>query len=154
MITITRKLEWDAGHRVLNHEGRCRHLHGHRYVAELTVGANALDSLGRVIDFSVLKTKVGKWIDDYWDHNLILHPQDPLVSMWQTARDHPESREAEVFGGKEPYILDCNPTAENIAAALFLVADMMLQGHGIKVFKVRIWETPNCYADYSRDSEE
>ena len=61
--TCTRKLEFDAAHRVMEHESKCRHLHGHRYVAEVTVATSELDGLGRVLDFGLLKTELGGWID-------------------------------------------------------------------------------------------
>src|SRR5262249_14498003 len=54
-VTCTRLLQFDAGHRVYQHEGKCANLHGHRYTAEITAQAEALDKIGRVIDFSVLK---------------------------------------------------------------------------------------------------
>jgi 6-pyruvoyl tetrahydropterin synthase/QueD family protein len=106
--TITRRLEWDAGHRVLGHEGRCRHLHGHRYVAEVTVAAPELDDLGMVIDFSVLKEKVGGWIDREWDHNMMLHVSDPLAVMWRSGNDRTTvlgDVQKDVFAGKAPYVM-------------------------------------------------
>lgn len=137
MITITRRLEWDAGHRVLGHEGRCRHIHGHRYVAEITVRAEKLDGIGRVIDFSVVKTLVGGWIDTHWDHNLMLHPDDPQRLHLQETEDRP------------PYVMrDGNPTAENIAEELGRNAIRLLADTGVEVVSVRIWETPNCHADW------
>ena len=135
MIAITRKLEFDAGHRILGHEGKCRFLHGHRYSAEITVEAHELDSVGRVIDFGIIKTIVGKWIDENWDHNLLLNSKDPQ-------RYHLETTEERL-----PYIMSCNPTAENIARELFKMAVLLLPSH-LQVVQVRIWETPNCYADY------
>lgn len=137
--TVTRKLEFDAAHRVLGHGGKCRHIHGHRYVVELTVEAKKLNDLAMVIDFSVLKAKVGMWIDVNWDHNILLHPDDPLLEV----DDH------KVFGGKEPYVMGFgNPTAEKIAEELFSVASRLLKDDGITVTNVRVWETPNCHADY------
>ena len=53
--TCARRLEFDSGHRVLRHESKCRHVHGHRYVLELTCAAAQLDDLGRVIDFGVTR---------------------------------------------------------------------------------------------------
>jgi len=140
-ITITRKLEFDAGHRLLNHEGKCAHLHGHRYTAEITVTADELDAVGRVVDFSVIKERVGEWIDDNLDHNMILHVDDPL---W---------RAKDVLGSKPPYILPDNPTAENIAKLIFAVSVVKLEDTGIKVLNVRIYETPNCWADYGFDQQ-
>lgn len=75
-ITICKRIEWDAAHRVLRHESKCATLHGHRYAAEIACSADALDDLGRVIDFGVIKEVVGKWIDDNWDHNTLLNRDD------------------------------------------------------------------------------
>ena len=150
--TITRKLSWCAGHRVMGHQGKCRHLHGHEYTAEVTVAAPELDGLGMVIDFSVLKEKVGDWIDRCWDHNMMLHPDDPLVDLYKCSAE-PDSvvhYAAEVFAGKAPYIMKSgNPTAENIACELFHKATELLTGTGITVLRVKVQETPNCWAEYT-----
>ena len=158
MITITRIFEFDSAHRILNHESRCRHIHGHRYKAEVTVTADGLDTLGRVIDFSVLKEKVGNWIDEHWDHNVILHKDDPLlmlnvVGQVPAKELHPRTYEIQfvdmpdVFMGKEPYILSGNPTAENMAWELFHIAFSLMVQYHIKVVHIRLYETPNCWAD-------
>jgi 6-pyruvoyltetrahydropterin/6-carboxytetrahydropterin synthase len=146
-VSITRRFEWDAAHRVLGHEGKCRHLHGHRYVAEVTVAAPELDSLGRVVDFSVLKEKLGEWIDTHWDHNAILHPDDPLVELLENQH---LSR-----NGRHPWTMnnlrglhERNPTAENIAAQLAYTASQLLMHLSLEVVHVRVYETPNCFADY------
>lgn len=139
MITVTRRLEFDAAHRVLGHEGKCKNLHGHRYVAEIKVWANGLDTLGRVIDFSVIKEKVGKWIDERWDHNVLLNSSDPIAH-------HISMLENE---DKSPYLfMSKNPTAENIAKELYEVASHILKSDIIQIKRVRIYETPNCWADY------
>lgn len=144
-VTATRRFEFDAGHRVLGHEGKCRHIHGHRYVAEVTVVARQLNDLGMVIDFSVLKDEVGKWIEDNWDHNFICNYADPIL-------DAGNNQEL-IFGGRAPAIMDCNPTAENMAKGLFKIADMLIGHYHIKVIHVRLYETPNCFADYSQEEE-
>lgn len=134
---ITRKLSFDAGHRLLKHEGKCRHLHGHHYEAEFTIEAD-LDTLGRVVDFSVVKEKVGGWIDEHLDHNVILNEEDPLVEhLIKTEPYEPR-----------PFVVPYNPTAENIAMLLFYKAEELLDKH-LKLIKVRVWETPSCYAEYS-----
>ena len=48
-ITITRRLEFDAGHRIPHHDGQCRHLHGHRYAIELTVSGDVLETAGETV---------------------------------------------------------------------------------------------------------
>lgn len=160
-ITATRRLEFDAAHRVLRHESKCRHLHGHRYKVDLTVGAPELDALGRVVDFGCVKQIVGKWIDDNWDHNILLHPNDPILDCFPPATDDESERMmggeqqqlASMFGGKPPYLFPAgtNPTAENIAAELHRIASRLLRQHdgALLVTRVRVWETPNCYADFT-----
>lgn len=154
MITITRKLEFDAGHRVLGHEGKCANLHGHRYVAELTATASGLDKIGRVIDFSVLRTLVGGWIDEHWDHNMLLNSKDPLLLCYQyplaMLKHETNTRAGQVLGPKAPYVfMDMNPTAEVMATVLLKKAQELLTPHGLTVAKVRLYETPNCWADTS-----
>ena len=86
-LTCTRRIEFDAAHRLRQHEGMCKNLHGHRYVIEASFAAPALDALGRVIDFGVIKERLGKWIDEHWDHNVILWGKDrPLGEAIATAR--------------------------------------------------------------------
>jgi 6-pyruvoyltetrahydropterin/6-carboxytetrahydropterin synthase len=136
--TVTRILEFDAGHRVHNHESKCATLHGHRYKVEITASAKQLDSIGRVIDFSVLKEKVGGWIDRAWDHNVLLFSED--VVTIKALKDVPCM--------KTPYICDFNPTAENMAEYLLhTVCPGILSATGVLVTKVVVWETPNCYAE-------
>lgn len=136
-ITCTRKLEFDAAHRVVNHESKCRHLHGHRYVVEATFAAAALDALGRVVDFGVIKERLGHWLDTQWDHNAIL---------WETDKTLGDA----IAGVTKQtiYYLPYNPTAENMAhyllteicPALFAQSDLRCTG-------IRIHETPNCVAE-------
>ncbi len=136
--TCTRILEFDAAHRVVNHESKCATLHGHRYKVEITAEAEKLDAIGRVIDFSVLKDKVGTWIDTYWDHTTILFDQD--VETVKALRWIPRY--------KEPFVCPFNPTAENMAEYLLTeVCHSVLKDTGVVVTKVRVWETPNCYAE-------
>lgn len=153
IVTCTRRLEWDSGHRVLGHEGKCRHLHGHRYAAEITVEAANLNELGMVVDFSVVKGIVGAWIDQYWDHNMLLHPEDPLAKLYRmpTLYAIQEDIQNEMFKGKNPYIMPAdfpNPTAENIARVLLIQCQRILPTT-LLTSKVRVYETPNCYAEAS-----
>lgn len=137
-VSCTRRIEFDAAHRVMQHESKCRHLHGHRYVIEAAFQADAgLDALGRVIDFGIIKQLLGSWVDEFWDHNTILHEADkPLgdVIASQTAQT--------------VYYMTCNPTAENMAAYLLdVVCPTLFTGTGVVCKAIRLHETPNCYAD-------
>ena len=139
-ISITRLLEFDAAHRVVNHESKCATLHGHRYKIEICATAEALDCIGRIIDFSVLKQKIGTWLDEQWDHNSILFSED--VETIAALSSIPRK--------KEPYISAWNPTAENMAK--FLLRELcpkLLEGTGVTVSKVVVFETPNCWAECS-----
>lgn len=145
MPLITRKLEFDAGHRVLGHEGKCATLHGHRYTAELSVSSVGLDTCGRVIDFSVVKGIVGKWIDDRLDHTMVLHPDDPLLGV---------SDVSAIIGPRRPFIMPAdipNPTAENMSELIFRTAKELLRDE-VVVEAVKLYETPNCWALVERSN--
>lgn len=138
MITCTRRLEFDFAHRVLNHESKCKNWHGHRGIVEITAVAPELDSVGRIIDFSVLKSFIGKWIDENWDHNALIFKDDvESIKAFKIISDI-----------KEPFICDWNPTAENICNYLLkTVCPNLLISSGVKVIKVKFWETPNGMAE-------
>lgn len=135
MKRVTRKIEFDAGHRLVGHESKCRNLHGHRYVAEIEVGAEDLDEVGRVIDFGVVKQLVGGWVDEHWDHGMLINVEDKeLVELCRKS-------------GWKHYVMCSEPTAENLVVDLFARAVRELPLY-VKVLSVRLYETPNCWADY------
>lgn len=138
MRTCTRRVEFDAAHRVTRHESKCRNLHGHRYVVELIAEASALDSKGFVIDFGVLKGVVGAWIDEHLDHGFIGKSSDSALIAFVREQ------------GWKVYVLPGEPTAENIAAHIFVIGNELLAqvSAGVRLAHVRVYETPNCWADY------
>lgn len=142
--TCTRVLAWDAMHRVPRHESKCAAFHGHRYTAEVTCAAEALDDRGRVVDFGVVKQKLGAWVDERWDHTAILLRGDPDPAAQAVATSNAQH-------GRPVYWMDVHPTAENIAAELGRVAEQLLNRDGLRVVHVRVYETPNCWADWSAD---
>ena len=75
-LTVMRRIRFCAGHRLVGHDGKCIHFHGHNYVAEFYVTGETQDDIGRIIDFGVLKKKFKGWIDDNWDHAFVLWDQD------------------------------------------------------------------------------
>lgn len=132
MYRVTRQIDFCYGHRLLNYDGKCRYLHGHNGRAVIVIEAADLDPRGMVLDFSDIKRVVSRWIDETLDHRMILHRDDPLVPILQQMN--------------EPlYLLDTNPTAENIAR---LIYEFTAQ-HGFPVVETRLWETPHCYATYA-----
>jgi 6-pyruvoyltetrahydropterin/6-carboxytetrahydropterin synthase len=137
MKVCVRILEFDAGHRVMLHESKCKTAHGHRFKAEIHARSESLDSVGRVIDFSVLKGKIGTWIDDNWDHTFIVYKKD--VETHKALMMMPRM--------KDPFVLPTNPTSENLSQYLLdVVCPAELKDTGVEVFKIVLWETPNCFA--------
>ena len=131
MYRVTREIHFCYGHRLLDYDGKCRHLHGHNGVAVITLEARALDAKGMLVDFGEIKQKVQRWIDETLDHTMILCRRDPLLPLLQ---EH----------GERVYVMDENPTAENIARLIYeRAAEARLP-----VVEVLLWETAHCHATY------
>ncbi len=137
LITCTRRIEFDAAHRVMQHESKCKQLHGHRYALEASFAARRLDKLGRVVDFSVIKKLLGGWINEHWDHTTILFDKDKALGK--------------AIAGvtkQKIFYLPANPTAENMAEyVLKHVCPELFGKMPIECVRVRLYETPNCYVD-------
>ena len=131
MFNVSREIDFCYGHRLLNYPGKCRHLHGHNGRVVITFEASGLDGRGMVLDFSEIKRVVSRWIDENLDHRMILNRTDPAVPVLEGL-------------GEPMYLIDVNPTAENIARLIFDVA----REQGFPVVDVRLWETPHCCARY------
>ena len=132
MYSVIKRIDFCYGHRLLGHDGVCRHVHGHNAVAEIEVRAETLDSRDMVVDFGDIKRLVKEWIDRELDHRMILRHDDPLVKALQVL-------------GEPVYVLDSNPTAERIARLLFDVS----RERGLAVDRVTLWETPSSWATYA-----
>jgi 6-pyruvoyltetrahydropterin/6-carboxytetrahydropterin synthase len=134
MFSVSREIDFCYGHRLLNYPGKCRHLHGHNGRVVIRFAESGLDALGMVLDFGDIKRVVSQWIDDHLDHRMILHRDDPAVPALEKL-------------GEPLFLIDANPTAENIAKLIFDIA----AEHGFPVADVRLWETPHCCATYTPD---
>ena len=125
------------------HESKCRNLHGHTYIIEVTASADELDSLGRIIDFGVIKEKLGTWLDENWDHGFLLFEEDPLATLW-TSKDGVCDPSLE---DHKHFLLPYNPTAENIAKYLLLeVSPELFKDTDVEIIAIVVHETPNCKA--------
>lgn len=141
---ITRRLEFDAGHRLPNHASQCRNIHGHRYAIEITLEADVVHEEGAaddgmVMDFSDVKRVAQELIVDAWDHAFL---------VWRGDREMVEFLSR--IPGHRTVLLDSVPTAENLARAAFsLLHDAYHDrfGHTLTLARVRLFETPNCWAD-------
>jgi 6-pyruvoyltetrahydropterin/6-carboxytetrahydropterin synthase len=132
MYRVTREIAFCYGHRLLNYDGKCQHLHGHNGRAIIVLQAPALDDRGMLVDFADIKAKVQRWIDENLDHNMLLCRHDPILPV---LREH----------GERVFVMDENPTAENIAR---LIYDRTVAA-GLPVVEVVVWETDKCHAAYS-----
>ncbi len=146
-MLITRKLEFDAGHRISTHNSQCRHLHGHRYVIEITLSGSIISEKGvaqqgMVMDFSEVKRIATSALVDKWDHAFLVYSGDtPVLQFLQSLKDH------------KTVVLDVQPTAENLAVIAFSILDEAYQdiyGNHLQLEQVRLFETPNCWADAIR----
>jgi len=125
-----------VGHRVYGHESKCAHLHGHNYRVHFTVEGD-LDAVGRVMDFSVIKSHLCMWLEDNWDHKFLLWKHDPAL---------PELKALDPEG---VVAVEFNPTAENMALHLVeAIGPAQLFGTGVKLTRVVIEETRKCSASY------
>ena len=147
-MIITRRLEFDAGHRIPDHKSQCRHLHGHRYALEVTLSGKVIRQAGdpangMVMDFSEVKSLARQHLVDHWDHSFLVYCGDtPVVDFLKTLPDH------------KTVVLDCIPTAENLAALAFARLDSVYRdnyGNHLRLERVRLYETPNCWVDAVRD---
>ncbi len=131
MFRVTREIDFCYGHRLLNYDGKCRHLHGHNGRAVIVLESPKLDDRGMVLDFTDIKRVVSRWIDETLDHRMILCRDDPAVAALKQL-------------GEPLHLIDANPTAENIAKLIF----DFTASQGFPIVETHLWETPQCYATY------
>lgn len=138
MIIATRYHDFSAGHRVSGHENKCAHLHGHNYRVHFDVHAPDLDGVGRVMDFSIIKSLLCEWLEENWDHKMLLWQDDTVLD--------------ELFALVPEDIVTTpfNPTAENMARYLVeFVGPKQLRGTGCTLIRCRVEETRKCGAEYA-----
>ncbi|MGE3520126.1 MAG: 6-pyruvoyl tetrahydropterin synthase family protein, partial [Vicinamibacterales bacterium] len=131
MYSVTKRIDFCYGHRLLDYDGICKHPHGHNAVAEIEVRTDQLDTRNMVCDFSDIKRTVKGWIDRELDHKMILRQDDPLVAPLREL-------------GEPIFIVDSNPTVECLARLIFDYA----AGQQLPVVRVTVWETPTSFAEY------
>jgi 6-pyruvoyltetrahydropterin/6-carboxytetrahydropterin synthase len=132
MYSVTKRIDFCYGHRLLEYEGVCRHPHGHNAIVEIEIRTDALDRRNMVADFSDIKRLMKGWIDRELDHKMILRSDDPLTKILQDM-------------GEPVFIVDSNPTVERIARLIFDVA----REQGLPVARITVWETPTSWATYA-----
>ncbi|TWT55764.1 6-carboxy-5,6,7,8-tetrahydropterin synthase [Thalassoglobus neptunius] len=133
MFRVTQEIDFCYGHRLLNYDGKCKHLHGHNGKAVIVLQGETLDDRGMLIDFTDIKKRVRCWIEENLDHRMILCERDPILPFLQEQ-------------GEPLFVIPDNPTAENIAKLIYEQA----REHGLPVREVSLWETVRSCATYSQ----
>lgn len=133
MYRVSKEIHFCYGHRLLNHKGKCRHLHGHNATAVIHLESEQLDELGMVCDFSEIGDYAKQWIDQQLDHKMLLHADDPVLPLLQET-------------GEPIYVMPDNPTAENIARLIFET----IESGGFPVVEVALHETDSALASYRK----
>ena len=138
LITAERYHDISCGHRVVGHENKCKYLHGHNYRFHFKIAsASGLDEVGRVMDFGVIKSKLCNWLEENYDHKMLIWELDPMLV--DLKKISPESI----------VITDFNPTAENIAEHFCeVLAPELLAETGCVLMELKIEETRKCSATY------
>lgn len=159
IVEAERYHDISCGHRVHEHESKCALLHGHNYRIFFTCkarkDAEAVDPLGRVIDFSVIKSKLCLWLEENWDHRFLAWEKDPVMKMMLKMTRLP--RDWTTYPDDVPFpnvLLEdsivwvhFNPTAENMAGYLLVVVGPeQLKDTFVDLVKVTVWETRKCIA--------
>ena len=148
-MQITRRLEFDAGHRIPQHQSQCRHLHGHRYALEVTLSGEIIRDAGSsndgmVMDFGEVKDIAKTHLVDLWDHAFLVARSDKSVADFLASLpDH------------KTVVLSAVPTAENLARIAFDILEPLYRdvyGNHLQLDRVRLYETPNCWADALRET--
>ncbi len=131
MYSVTKEIDFCYGHRLPGHTGKCRHLHGHNATAIIRLESETLDPMGMVCDFGDIGGYVRDWIDEEIDHNMLMSRHDPLLRLLEGA-------------GERVYVMDSNPTAENIARLIY----EKVAAAGYPVVEVSLRETGSAEASY------
>ena len=149
-MKIGKVIQWDMGHRVLNHRSICKGLHGHRYKAEICVEGEMIDQSGvseegMVIDFADIKRTAQKLIQEELDHAFMVWDKDEeLLEFFKHSKGH------------KPVIVSFTPTAENVAVYIFyILKDKFSDVYktGLHLQSIKLWETPTSYALYEAKIE-
>lgn len=131
MYKVTKYFDFEAAHHLENYKGKCSNIHGHSYRVAVTFVGNQLDEVGMLIDFHRIKILATKYIMDKYDHT-DLNQSMNMVTTW----------------GK-------NPTAENMAESFFhsfvdAIAGIETYRRDVRVDNVKVWETKDSYATFSK----
>jgi 6-pyruvoyltetrahydropterin/6-carboxytetrahydropterin synthase len=129
-VGIYKEVQIDASHRLLHYQGKCANLHGHRWKVEVWIEGEPDATTSILIDYNTIKQIINRF-----DHQIILNRDDPMVPCIE----------------KFQHVMTTpgDPTSELLAVVFKddLNEACKSQGINAKVTKIRVWESPNCYAE-------
>lgn len=138
MYILTAEASFDSAHFLAGYNGKCRNIHGHRWLIKVEVAGSKLQQAGQmrdmVIDFGDLKKEV-KAIADYFDHGLIVEKNTLRAQTFAALQEE----------GFKLIEVDFRPTAEKLAKFIF----DSLKDKQLPVKQVTVYETPANSAAYS-----
>ncbi len=140
-IRITKIFDFDVAHALYNYKGLCRSIHGHSYKLYVTVSGkpepddNSAE-FGMLMDFGILKKLIKDNIVAVFDHSLLLYKKDNIKNI---------SEENPLFC--RTHVLDFQPTCENMVCYFSEIIKSKLPSD-IKLFSLKLHETPNSYAEW------
>ena len=146
-MKIVKVIQWDMGHRVLDHRSVCKGLHGHRYKAEICVEGDivkqaGVSESGMVVDFSDIKNISKKYIQEKLDHAFMVWKEDhEVLDFLSKSNDH------------KAVVVPFTPTAENVAEYIFKELENKFTDvykTGLHLHSIKLWETPTSYAFYDK----
>jgi len=137
-LSIAKAFNIACAHSLYGHEGKCKNIHGHNYRIVFTITGSDLDAVGRIVDFNQINQTIGHWLNDEWDHAVLIYKGDEQ-GVAGLARCPAKTR-----------VLDFVPSAENMALYLLeTICPELLRGAPFAVAKVRVWENESSYAEAS-----
>ena len=150
MYFVTKEINWCSAHRLRKgYVGKCSNIHGHNYKAEITFNSTTLDIFDMVVDFGNIKKLVGEWIDENWDHTLLVLKDDvELIDFCKSS-------------GSKYWVCVHNATAEYMSCFLYNLIKKFLSSNHLELFpdnkkydiySVKVWETDSSFAEYKEEN--
>lgn len=134
-FTITKEIRFEAAHRLADgYKGKCAHLHGHSWVAKVSLEGLELDAVGMLVDFGAL-TPLRVWADNTLDHAVLVNQSDNTLVEWCVSEK------------QKHLVVNGNPTSENLAKLIFEKTREL----GFPAKEVSIAETCTCTAVYRHE---
>ena len=125
MYEVSIDEEFSAAHALRGYKGKCENLHGHNWKVEVYVRGERLDEIGMLVDFRELKAATRRVM-----HHL----------------DHRNLNEL------KPFDKEMNPSSEHLAGFILNEVAAQINNERVKVYKVRVWETPSSSATYETNA--